>query len=81
VQVFYKKRQDMVATMEAAKRPARRTKYLLEQCCRQRFFYPWYGRQAPDWVTIFTTDRKHKMKSKSATIEWLVCDELVTLLF
>jgi hypothetical protein len=53
----------------------------LEQCCRQRFFYPWYGRQAPDWVTIFTTDRKHKMKSKSATIEWLVCDELVTLLF
>jgi bifunctional non-homologous end joining protein LigD len=35
----------------------------------------------PEWATIFQTERKHPKAGKSATIEWLVCNGLATLVF
>ncbi len=45
------------------------------------FFIRGMEGRAPSWATIFTTDRKHKAKGKSDTIEWLVCDNKATLVY
>ena len=45
------------------------------------FFIRGMEGRAPSWATIFKTDRKHKAKGKSDTIEWLVCDNKVILVF
>ena len=37
--------------------------------------------RTPSWATVFTTERKHKAKGKSDTIEWLVCDNRATPVF
>jgi bifunctional non-homologous end joining protein LigD len=38
------------------------------------------GRQ-PKWSTVFKTDRKHKKAGKPDEIEWLVCNDLATLVW
>jgi bifunctional non-homologous end joining protein LigD len=35
----------------------------------------------PDWVKIFTTDRKHAVEGKSEDIDWVVCNDLATLIY
>jgi bifunctional non-homologous end joining protein LigD len=35
----------------------------------------------PAWAEIFTTKRKHPKKGKSPYIEWLVCQDLATLVY
>jgi bifunctional non-homologous end joining protein LigD len=35
----------------------------------------------PEWAEIFTTVRKHPAKGKSPMIEWLVCNDLPTLIY
>jgi bifunctional non-homologous end joining protein LigD len=35
----------------------------------------------PSWARVFTTDRKHKKRGKSNTIDWLVCNDLATLMY
>jgi bifunctional non-homologous end joining protein LigD len=38
------------------------------------------GRQ-PEWATVFTTERKHKKAGKSDNIDWLVCNDVATMVF
>jgi bifunctional non-homologous end joining protein LigD len=35
----------------------------------------------PAWAHIYQTERKHKKAGKSDTIDWLVCNDLATLLY
>jgi bifunctional non-homologous end joining protein LigD len=35
----------------------------------------------PAWASIYQTERKHKKAGKSNTIDWLVCNDLATLLY
>jgi bifunctional non-homologous end joining protein LigD len=35
----------------------------------------------PGWVKIFTTDRKHAVEGKSEDIDWVVCNDLATLIY
>ncbi len=45
------------------------------------FFIRGMEGKAPKWADIFTTERKHKAKGKSDTIEWLVCNDKATLVY
>ncbi len=53
----------------------------LNSAAQGGFFIRGMEGRAPDWATIFTTDRKHKKKGKSDTIEWLVCENKATLVY
>lgn len=35
----------------------------------------------PTWANIFTTERKHPKPGKSKQIEWLICNDLATLIY
>src|SRR6185436_9015925 len=35
----------------------------------------------PPWVKIFTSDRKVKIKGKSEDIDWVICNDLATLMY
>lgn len=35
----------------------------------------------PKWAKVFRTERKHKKEGKSKYIEWLVCNDLATLVY
>jgi bifunctional non-homologous end joining protein LigD len=35
----------------------------------------------PHWASIYQTERKHKKPGKSNTIDWLVCNDIATLLY
>jgi bifunctional non-homologous end joining protein LigD len=35
----------------------------------------------PHWASIYQTERKHKKAGKSNTIDWLVCNDMATLLY
>jgi bifunctional non-homologous end joining protein LigD len=35
----------------------------------------------PHWASIYRTERKHKKPGKSNTIDWLVCNDIATLLY
>ena len=35
----------------------------------------------PDWVKIFTTDRRISVQGKSEDIDWVVCNDLATLMY
>ena len=45
------------------------------------FFLRGMEGHSPKWATIFETDRKHKMVGKSAKIQWLLCNDLATLVW
>src|SRR4051794_13721225 len=35
----------------------------------------------PEWVKIFTTERKVEVRGKSEYVEWVLCNDLATLLY
>ena len=35
----------------------------------------------PPWVEIFTTDRRHLVEGKSGEIDWVVCNDIATLIY
>jgi bifunctional non-homologous end joining protein LigD len=45
------------------------------------FFLRGLEGHAPAWSELFTTERKHFKKGKSPFIEWLVCNDLATLIW
>ncbi|MGN6265430.1 MAG: ATP-dependent DNA ligase, partial [Ginsengibacter sp.] len=53
----------------------------LQSAANGGFFLRGMEGQAPSWATIFSTERKHKKKGKSNTIEWLVCNDTATLVY
>jgi bifunctional non-homologous end joining protein LigD len=48
---------------------------------KENFFLRGLEGHYPEWAEVFTTKRKHPKKGKSPLIEWLVCNNLPTLLY
>ena len=48
---------------------------------RENFFLRGLEGHHPEWAEVFTTKRKHPKKGKSPLIEWLVCNDLATLIY
>jgi len=47
----------------------------------ESFFLRGMEGNQPEWATVFKTDRKHQKAGKSSKIEWLVCNDIATLVW
>jgi len=53
----------------------------LNNAAQGGFFIRGMEGRSPSFATTFTTNRKHRAKGKSETIEWMVCNNLATLVY
>lgn len=53
----------------------------LQSAAQGGFFLRGMEGHLPSWTTIFITDRKHKKKGKTNTIEWVVCNDMASLIY